>query len=273
MNRPLIMSVDDEPSILTIVHRFLTKHGLDVVTAENGRRAFQILADRRPDLILLDILLPEMNGYEICARLQENQDLSLIPVIFLSALGQDQDRAKALSYGAVDFLTKPFDEADLVKAVRRHLQTGLQWRETFAQEEIREKRLAEFFRFQESLFDERRVGPEARMKFSHLLPSQIYSLAAPLDMPEPEIAQAIARFCKLEYRSALDPAAIELGLIPTVFCRRHLVAPIKAQGPAPAFVISNPFHNGVMEALGRFAEKDGVKILITEPDNIAALYR
>ena len=125
----LILSIDDEPDILRLIHRYLTNCGYDVMTAESGQKGLEAIAKIKPSLILLDILMPGMDGYQFCSRLQKNSDAAYIPVIFVTALGDEQNKARALSVGAVDYLVKPIVKDSLLGMVRKHLKTDTRWKE------------------------------------------------------------------------------------------------------------------------------------------------
>ncbi len=109
-----ILVVDDAEANIDILLNAL-ENEYDVSVAMDGESALETVAEQRPDLILLDIIMPGMDGYEVCKRLKEDQETSHIPIIFLTAMTEDQDEAKGLALGAVDYITKPFNP-DLVKA-------------------------------------------------------------------------------------------------------------------------------------------------------------
>ena len=128
MNAPLIepntgclLVVDDQESNIQIVGATLGKLGFEILPATGGLQAFQRLAVRRPDLILLDLLMPEMDGFEVCRRIRENLDWAEIPIIFLSSADDKGLIVRALESGGVDYITKPFNHAELVTRVRTHL--------------------------------------------------------------------------------------------------------------------------------------------------------
>ena len=100
--KPLILIVDDNRDQLTLTERFLSGSGYAVITADSGRAALGALGEVKPDLILLDVMMPEMDGYEVCSKLQQDSATAYIPVIFITALGEEQDKARAFSVGAVD---------------------------------------------------------------------------------------------------------------------------------------------------------------------------
>ena len=122
-----IMVVDDNPANLKLLEDMLTQQGYEVCSFPLGRLALAAAARNPPDLILLDINMPEMNGYEVCERLKSSARLADIPVIFLSALNETQDKVKAFQSGAVDYISKPFQFEEVHARVETHLQLhGLQ---------------------------------------------------------------------------------------------------------------------------------------------------
>ncbi len=122
-----IVVADDEPDVLFMTAFSLrTVGGFDVIEARNGLEAVEKAQQVHPDLIVLDIKMPRMNGYEACRRLKEIPELRDVPVIFLSAKGQRQEIEDGLSLGAADYILKPFAPEELISKVRRIL--GLQKR-------------------------------------------------------------------------------------------------------------------------------------------------
>lgn len=114
-----VLVVDDEERITTFLARSLSPQGHTVVTASNGRRALEVLADQPVDLVLLDLVMPEMNGLQCLAELARSA--SPPPVIVLSGVGDVAARVQALDQGAVDFVGKPFHLSELIARTRRHL--------------------------------------------------------------------------------------------------------------------------------------------------------
>jgi putative two-component system response regulator len=117
-----VLLVDDNTSNLQLLHETLDGMGYKLLIAKNGKSALAIAAKANPSLILLDIMMPEMDGYEVCRRLKADENTSRIPVIFITALADEEDEAKGLDLGAVDYITKPI-KPELVRArVRNHLE-------------------------------------------------------------------------------------------------------------------------------------------------------
>src|SRR5690242_9868892 len=120
-NNGCLLVVDDQESNIQIVGAALGKLGFEILPATGGLQVFQRLAVRRPDLILLDLLMPEMDGFEVCRRIRENSDWAEIPIVFLSSADDKELIVRALESGGVDYITKPFNHAELVTRVRTHL--------------------------------------------------------------------------------------------------------------------------------------------------------
>ncbi len=116
-----IMIVDDNPANLKLLEDMLVRQGHDVRSFPLGRLALAAAIKNPPDLILLDINMPEMNGYEVCERLKSTPQISDIPVIFLSALNETEDKVKAFRSGAVDYISKPFQFEEVQARVEMHL--------------------------------------------------------------------------------------------------------------------------------------------------------
>jgi DNA-binding response OmpR family regulator len=116
------MVVDDNPANLKLLEDMLRRQGNEVHSFPLGRLALAEAARNPPDLILLDINMPEMNGYEVCARLKAAKETATVPVIFLSAMSEMQDKVKAFQSGAVDYISKPFQVEEVLARVETHLK-------------------------------------------------------------------------------------------------------------------------------------------------------
>jgi len=116
-----ILIVDDVDDNLEILGDLLTFDGYKVETARNGEAALKQVQTSRPDLILLDILMPGMDGYEVCARLKEDENTKDIPVIFVSSMGDLDSKVKGFKVGGVDYINKPFQHAEIVIRVNTHI--------------------------------------------------------------------------------------------------------------------------------------------------------
>ena len=116
----LVLIADDDRDIVRFVALNLRLEGFEVVVADNGQDALDTAISARPALVLLDTMMPRMDGYEVCSRLRDQRPDT--PVIMLTAKSLDADRAMAFTAGADDWVTKPFDPADLVSKVKDHLR-------------------------------------------------------------------------------------------------------------------------------------------------------
>jgi CheY-like chemotaxis protein len=114
-----ILVCDDDPVILRLLQVNLELEGYDVLLAQHGQKAIEIAMKEHPDLVILDIMMPRMDGYQTCRRIKSEESTKDIPVIFLSAKAQQSDIEKGKSYGVEDYLTKPFDPTDLIEVVER----------------------------------------------------------------------------------------------------------------------------------------------------------
>jgi two-component system alkaline phosphatase synthesis response regulator PhoP len=113
-----ILIVDDEPSIVVPIQFLMEQQGYSVLIAENGHDALDIIYKYIPDLVLLDIMLPGIDGYEVCEIVRLNPKLRSVKVIFLTAKGREVEIAKGLALGADAYITKPFSNAELVAKVK-----------------------------------------------------------------------------------------------------------------------------------------------------------
>ena len=116
-----ILIVDDEPNIVLSLEFLLEQDGFDVAVARDGEEALAQVAAFRPDLVLLDIMLPRLNGYEVCQKIRETPEWAGVRVLMLSARGRELDVSKGMALGADGYITKPFSTRDLIDQVRRVL--------------------------------------------------------------------------------------------------------------------------------------------------------
>lgn len=124
MDEPVVLVVDDSPTVRKIVQLTLQRERIRVVTAGDGLSALAAVADEQPDLILLDIMLPRMDGYNICQVVRKSMAHRDMPIIMLSGKDGIFDKMRGKLAGSTEYITKPFDSAELVQTVKRHLDSN-----------------------------------------------------------------------------------------------------------------------------------------------------
>lgn len=123
--RGVVLVVDDQLKNVQVVGGLLTREGYEVIPATSGEQALQRVAARKPDLVLLDVLMPGLNGFEVCSRMRALWGAEAPPVVFLSAADEKDMIVRALECGGVDYVTKPFNKAELLARVRTHIELKL----------------------------------------------------------------------------------------------------------------------------------------------------
>lgn len=116
-----ILIVDDNPTNLGVLFNNLTNVGFTVLLVQDGKRALELVQSENPDIILLDIIMPDINGYEVCQELKQNEATREVPVIFMSALSDTVDKVRGFEIGAVDYITKPFQQEEVIARINAHL--------------------------------------------------------------------------------------------------------------------------------------------------------
>jgi type IV pilus assembly protein PilB len=274
--KPLIVVVDDNQDQLTLMERFLSSSGYAVIAADSGRKALDALAEVKPDLILLDVMMPEMDGYEVCSRLQKNRLTAYIPVIFITALGEEQDKARAFAVGAVDYLVKPVQKETLLEKARTHLTTNNQWKELQRDDapSVHREEPSDFPQFKEFLFDQLALDTAKQDQYTATPPTHVYSLARSLGITNNQMAKYIAEFLKLPYHSQINPYDVTLGVLPMPFCKTNYVVPLGNGTEGNTFALSNPFNWELMDNLSRITGKDkALKLAVIDPEHIELLFQ
>lgn len=122
MSKQTILVVDDEQDLLDLIEYNLRKEGFNVIKAENGEDGIQIAKEMKPDLVLLDIMMPRMDGIEVCDKMREDAELKQIPIIFLTARSDEKTEVEGLNKGADDFITKPISTTKLISRIKAVLR-------------------------------------------------------------------------------------------------------------------------------------------------------
>ncbi|MDR1621952.1 MAG: response regulator transcription factor [Synergistaceae bacterium] len=113
MTNHKVLVVDDEPAIVDLVRQLLLRRGYEVITAVDGDAALQMIYDAKPDLVVLDLMLPKLSGWEVCRRVKEDEEVRSTPILMLTARREDRDLVAGLELGADDYVKKPFSTAEL----------------------------------------------------------------------------------------------------------------------------------------------------------------
>ena len=120
--KPVVLIVDDVQENLQVLYKMLAEEGYAFSIATNGAETFEIINIKKPDLILLDVMLPDTTGYEICEKLKSDNNFKDIPIIFLTAKTDNEDKIKAFTIGGADFISKPFEEIEVVTKVSTQIK-------------------------------------------------------------------------------------------------------------------------------------------------------
>lgn len=124
MEQKKILVADDEPHILRVVKDKLANAGFTVMTASNGEEALEAARREKPALVLLDVMMPKMNGFDVCRALRAEAEFKGVPILLLTARGQEIDRHMGLEAGASEYITKPFSPRELLATVQAQLEAA-----------------------------------------------------------------------------------------------------------------------------------------------------
>jgi len=273
-----ILCIDDNKDIIQTLVGLLTREGYLVYSATDPRQGIAIAQRSDPDLILLDIMMPGMNGYELCKVLQQGEQTSKIPVVFLSALNQPQHKVSALAAGGVDYLTKPFERDSLMEVTKRYAGKKAAWGACLKPQGLRPPPRAgakgnyTLANFKLHVIDKFKPGSDAAKAVTALTSANIYKLAGILGITPSRVARLIAEFSNHTYFPVINPDDIKLGVLPAKFAEQNNIAVVEGRGEATLLAISQPFnlelHDMIRSILGSEFEFG-----ITEPSNISFLYR
>ncbi|MCH1541962.1 MAG: phosphate regulon transcriptional regulator PhoB [Alphaproteobacteria bacterium] len=167
-----ILIVDDEPAQLELLRYNLEKAGFETVQADNGRRAIDLVEDTDPDLVVLDWMMPEASGIDVCRELRARATTRLLPIIMLSARGEEGDRALGLDTGADDYITKPFSPRELVSRVKALLRRA------------RPSLLQDVMQFEDLVLNPDTMRVERDGNRIHLGPKEFRLLSVLMERPE-----------------------------------------------------------------------------------------
>ncbi len=185
-----ILIVDDDPGNLRLLEQILTREAYDIRLLPNGELALASARSEPPDLILLDIKMSGMNGYEVCKELKANELLRDIPVIFISGVQESSEKVKAFAYGGVDYITKPFQEEEILARVRTHLKLRALQLNLERQIEARTHELAEANVSLQQEIEERKRSEDALQKAYDEMEMRVRERTAELEQAREEAESA-----------------------------------------------------------------------------------
>lgn len=187
-----VLIVDDTPANVSVLFDFLNAEGFKVLVAKNGKGAIQKAEYAQPDLILLDIMMPEIDGFEACRLLKASADTRDIPVIFMTALADTVDKVRGFSLGAVDYITKPFQHEEVLARIHTHLQVRRLQQQLEARSKELEQRNIELDAFARTVAHDLKNPLNAILGYSDMLMSDL-SPEVPPDLDTIETVGAVAR--------------------------------------------------------------------------------
>ena len=264
-----VLAVDDDADIRSLIKHFLVKAGFEVIVFENGRLALDYLKSNKPDIILLDIMMPELNGYEVCASLKNIEVLKDVPVIFISAKNEEKDKIKAFALGASDYLVKPFDYDNLVKKIESIMVKRSKWLEN---EKIKSSGVHDktFGKFKNNLIEIMGISNQINLDKIKLA-LNIKNLALAFNVSQVHIIKAASSYLNIPYLDIIDPDEIEVGILPISFCRANSIVIVKGEVGLIA-VLSDPFNFDIIDAIKRHLGESGL-IALSDPEAINPLLK
>jgi len=273
MARPhRILCVEDDPTALKVIQTFLLRQGYEVQTATDGQEALASVDRSRPDIILLDVMMPGMTGYEVSAKLREHPDHAYIPVIFLTALAEAEERERAFAAGAVDFLNKPVQRARLLQKVAAHLETSDDWAQLRNAATKERKPKASFAGFLEYLAGRRELSPEDADVLATSSPDTVFLDAAAAGFDPDDVSRHMADFLDVPFVERLEPERLALGVLPTLVCAQREVLPLERASGELDFVVGNPFDPQIETLLDRcVGEGARARISVATSDDLFAM--
>jgi len=278
--RPLmhkILCVDDDKDILALLAMGLSKQGFEVLTLSEPLKALAYALKSRPDLVLLDVMMPGLNGYEVCAGLRAQTGTSEIPVVFLTALSQEVDKLRAMALGASDFISKPFNISALAETLTRHLGKKKAWaaaalKTAPAVPQAPHGGAGSIAAFRDFLLAPGGPGQKKPDLVKKMNSPEVYQVLAELGLEAPDAARYIADFMKLPYLAMIDPDAIKLGVLPLKFAQGRQLVTLRDDLGALLVALASPFDFELMDTLHQMISEP-FRLAIAEPAALASLYR
>jgi type II secretory ATPase GspE/PulE/Tfp pilus assembly ATPase PilB-like protein/CheY-like chemotaxis protein len=272
----LIVCIDNDAQTLMLLERMLANDGYRVRTARSGGEGIKVVRESRPALVLLDLMMPDMDGFETCSKLQQDPKTQNTPVIILTASISEDDRLKAFSAGAVDFFVKPLARQVLRQRMPRYLELSSKW-SSEAQAPVAPARKlnapSRFQEFRQYLSEELSVPDGKQREVAGMSSRQLYDTLSSAGISAKQTARLIAEFLEVEYKAFLNPKELCLGVLPISFCRANSVVPIIADEGVYGIAVANPFDRELMDLLAsKIPDSDEVTLLISDPESFRIFF-
>jgi CheY-like chemotaxis protein len=269
-----ILCIEDSKDMVETLVALLTADGFTVFSASDPRIGLGIAQKVLPDLILMDIMMPGMNGYDVCRLLQQDRLTAGIPVVFLSALTQAQNKVSALSVGGLDYLTKPFTREELRAITQKYAGK----KAAPAPAPAAPARVAvpgarhTLADFKKSVIEGFKLEAAAAAAVGMLTAGDIYKLSGILGVSRGRVARLLADFVGRPCLPVINPDDLSAGLLPAKFAEQNNVAAVNTAGGAVLLAMQDPFNLELHDMIRGIMGSD-FEYAITEPSNISALYR
>jgi len=265
-----ILIIDDDKDTRNLLSHIMNSAGYDTLTAERASDALKILHDGQINVILLDLLMPEMNGLEFCSTLQADRKFSRIPVIMITSRADEETRLDALNAGVADFVSKAeLNKTVLKSKVEKVLESADNWDRLDLP--VSSSRLQDFSGFLDYIAKKNNLPPELALPLSTASPRDLYEKTSEAGFDGVETVKALSVFLRIPNYPYIDPEAIEPDILPAAFSRAHRVLALKEKGEV-RFVLSNPFEPQLLDMLESLSGRSPLWG-VTCPECIDALLR
>ncbi len=265
-----ILIIDDDLDTRTLLAHILKRGGYQTFTADSGARALKILRENQPSVILLDLLMPGMNGMEFCSTLQADRELSRIPVIMITSKSDESTRIDALNAGVADFVLKSqLNRKTLLEKVAGVLEKACMWGKL--DQPVEGGRLQDYQGFLQNVLQKRDLAPESAAALMSIPPRDLYAGFSRAGIDGMETAKLIASFLRVPEYPYIDPDSVATDMLPGAFSRAHLVLALNEEDHV-RFVTANPFAPQLLDMLESLSGAQPL-IGVTCPECINALLR
>jgi len=264
----LILIIGGEEEVRRRPAEALRTAGFDVSVAATGAAGIVAALGNTPDLILLGESLPDLLAEGVCAELARNPESARVPVVWLSAKGDSEEKAQAFAAGAVDVLAEPFDAETLIRTVRDHLgiragtaEAGLRW-----------PPMESLFEFHDQVLEEAGLSPETSRRIKGLNTSDPFRFASEAGMGHDRAAEHLGALLSLPVLSHIDPERVRRGLLSPRYCRSSHIAFLDGEHAERVLAVSNPFDLELRQRIEPLVECGGASLALAAPRTIEALF-